>query len=220
MPRIAIIQTEGKQMIKTLVFDIGNVLVNWYPLEYLKSLTDDSENAAELEKKIFGGPEWQKGDLGEFTREQTREALLRRYPQDREIICKALDGADDILTASEGNTLLLSELRDAGFELYYLSNTNPSAFEYMLAKHKFFDYFSGGIASYKVGLLKPDPKIFEAFLKKYGKIAEECIFIDDTRSNTDSAASCGFFTVTLGNIPALRGELMKFDDIAKAMKGV
>ena len=204
-------------MIKTLVFDIGNVLVNWYPLEFIKTFVADEDEAKELCSIVFDGVEFKNGDRGEYTRAQTREALLERYPEKRALIEKALDGCDDILVAHKGNTELLRELKAAGFELYFLSNTNPSAFEWMEARHEFFKLMDGGIASFKVKLMKPDHSIFECFLSTYGKKAEECVFVDDTPVNTKAASECGFGIVTLKNLVDLRDELMKFEDVKRAM---
>ena len=204
-------------MIDTLVFDIGNVLVNWYPLDYIKTFVADEEEARELTKIVFEGPEFKKGDHGDYTRAQTREALLARYPERAELIGRILEGCDEILVASRENTALLRELKAAGFSLYYLSNTNPSAFDYMTRTHEFFRYLEGGIASFKVGLLKPDPAIFKLFAKTYGKDPGQCVFVDDTPVNTTAAAACGFGTVTLRTIPSLREELMKFEEVRAAL---
>ncbi len=204
-------------MIKTLVFDIGGVLVTWAPVEFCKRFTADEEEAKKLSTILFEGPEFKGGDIGKYTRAETHELLLKNYPELTDTINKAMAECDDILVASQENTKLLRELKEAGFELYFLSNTNPTAFEYMNAKHEFFKLMTDGVASYKVKLLKPDHAIFEYFLEKFGKKAEECVFVDDTPVNTKSAAECGYNTVTLKNIGDLREELMKFDDVRKAM---
>lgn len=204
-------------MIKNLVFDIGNVLVSWNPIAFLKTFVEDDELVKELNTIIFDGVEFKKGDWGEYTRAQTHEALLARYPDKAEYINKAMAGCDDILVAYKENTELLKELKAAGFELYIISNTNPSAFEYMSARHEFFSLMNGVIASYKVKLMKPDHAIFKCFLETYGKKAEECVFVDDMPVNTQGARDCGFNTVTLKNLGDLREELMKFDDVRKAL---
>ena len=126
--------------------------------------------------------------------------------------CRSEGGA-----LAEECTALLRELKAAGFSLYYLSNTNPSAFDYMTRTHEFFRYLDGGIASFKVGLLKPDPAIFKLFAKTYGKDPGQCVFVDDTPVNTAAAAACGFGTVTLRTIPSLREELMKFEEVRAAL---
>ena len=192
-------------MIKTLVFDIGGVLVNWAPVEFCKNFTSDEEEAKRLSKILFEGPEFKGGDIGKYTRAQTHELLLKNYPELTDVINKAMAGCDEILVASQENTQLLKELKAAGFELYFLSNTNPSAFEWMQARHEFFKLMDGGIASFKVKLMKPDHSIFECFLSTYGKKAEECVFVDDTPVNTKAASECGF------------GSIRNFNRIFKAL---
>ena len=79
-------------------------------------------------------------------------------------------------------------------------------------------YMTDGFASYKIGLAKPDPAIFRYFLEKFGKIAEECLFIDDSEENTRSAAGVGMNTICLRNMDELQSELLKFDDIKQRIK--
>lgn len=205
-------------MIDTLVFDIGNVLVDWYPLPYVRTFVDNDRDAERLTSMIFLGPEFKAGDMGVFTRADTRAALLTRYPDEAELIGKILDGCDEILVASQENTALLRELKAAGFSLYFLSNTNPSAFEYMTKTHEFFRYLDGGIASFRVHLLKPDPAIFKKFERTFTKQPSHCVFVDDSPANTAAAAEYGFHTVTLKNIPDLREELLKFPEIREALE--
>jgi putative hydrolase of the HAD superfamily len=76
----------------------------------------------------------------------------------------------------------------------------------------------GGIASYQEGLLKPDPAIFELFLTRYGKRAEECVFVDDTPVNAEAAATLGFHSIILKNIDDLTDELKKIDELANVIE--
>ena len=43
-------------------------------------------------------------------------------------------------------------------------------------------------------MLKPDVKIYEAFLRKYGLSAEECLFVDDREENVNGAQAAGMNT--------------------------
>ena len=121
-------------MIKNFVFDIGNVLVDWHTMPYITgTLGYTEERARELDRIVFEGVEWKNGDRGLFSREDTRAALLERYPSDARDIIPLLDRADDILKEYTFNTDVLRKLRSKGYGVYYLSNTNPQAFEYMSA---------------------------------------------------------------------------------------
>lgn len=202
-------------MIKNVVLDIGNVMVTYYPDIYISNFVDRKGEIDYFNHICFKSDEWKAGDLGNMTREQTIDALCKKYPADAEMIHTIMDNCDDMLRASKKNTALLKKLHEAGVNIYYLSNTNPHAFEYMTATHEFFKYMDGGIASYKHGVLKPGKDIFNLFLELYGKKAEECVFVDDTPVNTAGAASVGYATITLKNIEDLADELAKFPELAQ-----
>ncbi len=206
-------------MIKNVVLDIGNVLVTFYPDIYISQFVDRKGEIDYFNRICFNSEEWKAGDLGTMSREETIEALCKKYPADAEMIHTIMDNCDDMLRASKKNTALLKKLHEAGIGVYYLSNTNPHAFEYMTATHEFFKYMDGGIASYKHGVVKPTRDIFELFLKLYDKKPEECVFVDDTPVNTESAASVGYNIVTLKNIEDLATELAKFEGLAEIING-
>ena len=185
-------------MIKNFVFDIGNVLVDWHTMPYIiGTLGCSEERARELDRIVFEGAEWKNGDKGLFSREDTRTALLEKYPLEREDVSKLLDGADGILKEYRFNTEILRKLRSLGFGVYYLSNTNPQAFEYMKKNCSFFGLMDGGIASFKEKLLKPSHAIFELFAERFDKNPSECCFVDDTEVNTKAAAEIGYGVITL-----------------------
>ena len=198
------------QMVDTVVLDIGNVLVTFYPDIYISQFVHRKGEIDYYNHVCFRSAEWKAGDLGTMTREETIDALCRKYPEDAETIHTVMDNCDEMLRASKENTALLKKLSEAGIEVYYLSNTNPHAFAYMTERHEFFRYMKGGIASFRDGVVKPSREIFRLFLERYGKRAEQCVFVDDTPINTDAAASLGFRTVTLKNIEDLARELSKF----------
>ena len=200
-------------MIKNVVLDIGNVMVRFYPDLYIAQFV---ERKGEIDyfRRICFGAEWRAGDRGDMSRGEIIEAICKKYPADAEMIHTIMDNCDEMMRASKKNTALLKKLHEAGIGVYYLSNIGEVAFEYIKEHHEFLRYTDGGIASYKHGLLKPDPAIFCRFLELCGKRAEECVFVDDTPANTETAAALGFYTVTLKNIDDLTDELAKFEELA------
>ena len=197
-------------MIRNFVFDIGNVLVDWHTVPYImKTLGCDGETAAEYDRMVFESVEWKDGDRGTRTRAQTREALLAGHPEHGREINALLDHADDILIEYDFNTDVVRSLRAAGYGVYYLSNTNPQAFEKMTSTCGFFGLMDGGIASFRDGLLKPSGAIFELFAERFDKDPAECCFVDDTEVNTAAAAAEGFGTITLRRPEDLRSEIEK-----------
>ncbi|MBE6886763.1 MAG: HAD family phosphatase [Ruminococcaceae bacterium] len=200
-------------MIKNVVLDIGNVMVTYYPDYYLSQWFDRKGELEYFNHICFKGPEWKAGDLGKMSRSESIQAICDKYPADAEMIHTVMDHCDEMLRPSLKNTALLRKLREGGINVYYLSNTNPSAFEHMSTNLEFYQYMIDGIASFREGLLKPDRRIFELFLERFGKNAEECVFVDDTPQNVEAAREVGFSTVLLRNIDDLAQELCRFPEL-------
>ena len=76
----------------------------------------------------------------------------------------------------------------------------------------------GGIASYLDGVIKPSADIFELFLSRYGKIAEECVFVDDMPTNVNGAKEVGLHGIVLKNIEDLEDELCRYPELAAVLR--
>ena len=86
----------------------------------------------------------------------------------------------------EGILELLQTLKKNGYRLYLLSNAAIRQHEYW-ARAEASKLMDGTLISADVKLLKPDPQIYQTFLKKFDLKAEECVFIDDTPINVEGA---------------------------------
>ena len=204
-------------MIKNVVLDIGNVLVSFYPDIYISQFITKKGEIDYFNHICFKSAEWKCGDLGTKTREEIIDAICEKYPDDAEKVREIMANCDDMLRVSKKNTDLIKRLKAAGIGVYYLSNTNAHAFEYMTSTYEVFSYMDGGIASYRDGVLKPSADIFELFLSRYGKTAEECVFVDDMPTNVNGAKAVGLNGIILKNIDDLEDELCRFPEIREAL---
>ena len=102
----------------------------------------------------------------------------------------------------------------SSYRLGLLSNTNPFMMDFMRSgafsdrKKSIADYFDVLFLSYEMRICKPDAEIFRQVLQCEGANAEECLFIDDSRKNTDAAKALGFQVLTVATnepwMPKLR----------------
>lgn len=200
------------------MFDFGNVLVKFRPEERLTDYVQTTEEAMELRNLIWESRPWKMGDEGLATREESIDMLCGQYPQKAGLLRDIMTRCSEWLTMSDDAKNLLEELRQAGFGLYYISNTNPDDYAFMTTAHAPIADMDGGIASFKEGILKPDPRIYQLLLDRYGLKAEECLFIDDMPVNTAAAEKIGFNTLTLtGGADTLRSEIGKIPDVRERM---
>ena len=205
-------------MIKIVVLDIGNVLVSFYPDIYISQFITKKGEIDYFNHICFKSAEWKCGDLGTKTRDEIIDAICEKYPEDAEKVREIMANCDDMLRVSKKNTEVVKKLKAAGVGVYYLSNTNAHAFEYMTSTYEVFSYMDGGIASYLDGVLKPSADIFELFLSRYGKTAEECVFVDDMPTNVNGARAVGLNGIILKNIDDLEDELCRFPELRTILK--
>ena len=102
---------------------------------------------------------------------------------------------------------ILRELKERGYPLYGLSNWSAETFPIVHGRYDFFKLFDGILLSGNVKLIKPDPAIFELCLKMTRKPASECLFIDDSIANINTAKQIGFDTIHFTSSEQLRKEL-------------
>jgi 2-haloacid dehalogenase len=104
---------------------------------------------------------------------------------------------------------VMKQLKQAGCKLYGLSNWSAETFPYAREKYDFFDLFDDMVISGEVGHVKPEPEIFHLLLKKIGRLADECLFIDDSLPNIEQANTMGFQTIHFVTSEHLKNDLTK-----------
>ncbi|MCX6260083.1 MAG: HAD family phosphatase [Bacteroidia bacterium] len=178
-------------MIRTIIFDLGNVLISFIPSEYLKKKNYPSTIRNTILTDIFQSEEWKKLDNGDIAVNEAIDSIALRSALKREEIALVFNFRADIMFPLDDNVRLLPELKKQGFGVYYLSNFPLDIFEEIKNDYYFFRHFDGGIISSEVKLSKPDARIFRYFIDKYSLNAGECLYIDDIEENVRVAESMG-----------------------------
>ena len=62
-------------MVKNIIFDIGQVLVNYDWRGYIRSLGYEGETAERIGRAMFAAPDWNELDRGVLSQEEVRKAL-------------------------------------------------------------------------------------------------------------------------------------------------
>ncbi|MBU3072814.1 HAD family hydrolase [Clostridium estertheticum] len=197
-------------MVKNIVFDLGNVLLDFNPIIYLKTLISDKAKIQEVYAEIFTSKEWVMLDRGIITQEEAVNEICHRSIENSELIKMVMHNWYQLLTPIEDTVEVLKELKHNGYKLYFLSNFHLLAYEDVNKRYKFFEYFDGGILSYKEQLIKPDKEIYNKLIKRYKIKAEESIFIDDTIENIEGARKLSFEAILFINSKDLRKKLSEY----------
>lgn len=179
-------------MIKNIIFDLGNVLFKFNPLEYLRGKFYSEDIIQKIKEEIFSSEEWVMLDRGEITQGEAISRICSRNEENAEFIKLVMDNWYEMLMPIEEVVNVLKELKGRGYKVYYLSNFHMVAFENITKKYDFMKSFHGGIVSYEEKLLKPEREIYIKLIDKYKINPGESIFIDDTAINVEAAEKLRF----------------------------
>ena len=181
-------------MIKNIIFDIGGAIAYFDEDEALNSFTTDEDIKVFLKEKVINSPEWgQNGliDLDYISLEDMGHIICDRtnHVHDKEVMDFSVNHINHLFT-QDRVIELLKRLRNNGYKVYILSNTNKYAMENHNKKH-LLDYVDGYVLSYEVKSIKPHIGIYKELINKYNLIPSECIFLDDRKDNIETANSLG-----------------------------
>lgn len=179
----------GQQM-KAIVFDIGNVLVRWNPGPAFAPYLATGDSVAAFLDRVEFDQRNLRADAGVPFADLAAEL---DDPADRELLAAypARFGAT-VTELIEGSWALIDRLREKGFAIHAITNWSDETWPQGLAAHpRLGSTFGTVVVSGEIGMVKPDPAIFQYFCKRARLAAEECLFIDDKPENVAAAQSIG-----------------------------
>ena len=140
------------------------------------ALVFDGDLQVAFEAGALSGPDYHRKVMGLLQTEMSYDEFFRIY--------------GDIFTEVPPTCDLLRRLA-ARYPLYLLSDTNEIHFGYVRQTVEVVRLFEQCVVSYEVGVLKPDPRIYQEVLRRSGLPAEACVFIDDRPGNVEGARRVG-----------------------------
>ncbi len=184
--------TEMKPEIRNIVFDMGKVIIQFDPDRFLdRAGVFDHADRMLLKKEIYESPLWIEMDRGVLTEEGMIRIVKPVLPKHLQQYTEELiAGWCDPIEPVPGMEELVHELKEKGYGIYLLSNA--SVMQKMYWKQVGCSpCFDGTVVSAFEGVMKPDRRIYEILLERYGLAAEECLFIDDRKGNLRTAEEMG-----------------------------
>lgn len=178
-------------MIKNIIFDMGNVLLQYDPGVCLHHFVEQEEDRALIRRELFEGPEWVEGDLGHIMDEERFDGVSRRVPERLHGELKACTEQWHMcMRPVAGAKEFCGYAKEQGYRLFVLSNASSSFYQYF-QRFAPLDYFDGIVVSCDIHMIKPDVRIYQYLLDKYQLTPEESFFIDDMPENVAGAQKAG-----------------------------
>lgn len=196
-------------MIKTIIFDIGNVLVDFRWRKMYEEVF--GLEGAELERfadATVRHQAWVDLDQGIITTEQAKEAYAKKVPEYREYIDRIYQEMDKMLVQFDYAVSWIQELKERGYGIYILSNWSKPAYDACKdTALSFLPLVDGVVFSYKELVIKPDKEIYDIICSRYDINPAEAVFLDDTEKNIIAAREFGLHGIHFQSYEQGKAEL-------------
>jgi 2-haloacid dehalogenase len=188
-----------------VVFDLGGVLLDWNPRYLYRKLFGGDDAAMERFLAEVCTMEWHHAhDLG-VSPETTCPPLIAKHPDLAEQIWAWARRSEEMLGGPiEESVEILRALKDQGVPCYALTNMETWTYPPRRDRYPFLEWFDGTVVSGFEGVAKPDVRVFELLLDRFGLSAPTTLFIDDSANNVRAARTVGMQAVEFESPPGLR----------------
>lgn len=189
---------ENKTKLSAIVFDLGNVLLDYDPKRFMFDLGIPQEKIPRLVEIINSRPEWSEYDRGALTAEDIITLAVRDAPFLRREITHYMKHYPECFSALTPNVELLYRAKEEGLKVYVLSNCPADVYEDFQKRFIFLQDLDGAIISGVYKINKPGQAIFKKLTESFPEIdPAHTLFVDDVKANTDGGGKAGFLTLTL-----------------------
>ncbi|AEG44350.1 HAD family phosphatase [Isoptericola variabilis] len=190
--------------IDTAVYDFGNVLVRWDPYGAFTG-----HDRAEVERWMteIDFPAFNHAQDAGRTWDEARAALADRPHLVPFVDAYVAGFAGTLLGPVDGSAELAAELKGLGLRLYGLTNWSAELFHHAETVASAVGLMDDVVVSGRVGLAKPDPRIFAHLARAFDVDPARAVFVDDSPANVAAARDAGFHAVHFTGTAAFRAAL-------------
>lgn len=189
---------------KNIIFDFGNVLVQWHPEKVYAEHFGDEARAWWFLRHVCDAAWRNRIDAGESTAACIEE-LKAKQPEYAEAIELYRSRWREMLTDEvSGMREVINDLRNRGHEIYGLTNWSMETFPAARERFGILQMIDRYVVSGAEGFIKPDARLFRVLLDRYHLKAEECVFVDDNPDNVAAANALGMEGIVFTGADSLR----------------
>ena len=183
-------------MINTIIFDLGAVLIDWNPTYLYQKLFKEEAEMQHFLTTVCT-PDWnEKQDAGRSLKAAT-ETLIVQFPEHEDNIRAYYGRWEEMLGGSiSGTVKLFKQLKESEkYKIYALTNWSAETFPIALERFEFLHWFDGIVVSGTEMDRKPSRDFYQILLDRYQVKPEEALFIDDNLRNIKAARQMGLESI-------------------------
>ena len=192
--------------IRTVIFDLGGVYFSNGTRNAVDTISVKYRIERDSVEAILNGEPGKQYRLGEMSAEQFWQRAKTSW--NIEVSSEKLSQIwYSSYQPNEGVVRLVTRLKNAGYELLYLSNNTRERVAYLDEKYSFLRKFDDGIFSHVAKCKKPDPIIYQLLLDRASHPASECVYIDDKPEYLGPAKNLGMQVIAFKSASQLESRL-------------
>lgn len=193
--------------IEGVIFDLGNVLVDWNPRHLYRKLLPDEAAVDDFLTNVCT-MDWHMAHDAGVSFADNAEPLIEQFPHHEDLIRAWGDRFLEMIPGPiDGMTDIVAGLKGRGLALYGLTNHPNTLIDDTFWNQPFGPYFEGVTVSGIDKLTKPGPDIYKLTASRMNLPEEALLFIDDSPKNVDGARAVGMTAIHFQGPDALRMEL-------------
>lgn len=197
-------------MTKTIIFDLGGVLIDWNPRYLYRKLLDSEAEVEDFLTRICTHDWNEQQDAGRSFAEGVA-LLSEKHPEQRHLIEAYFERWSEMLGGALEETVeVLDGLRARDVRLFALTNFSAETFPTARQHFEFLSWFEGILVSGEEGMKKPDHRIFRLLAERFDLELEGAAFIDDVPKNVEAARQLGVHAIHFTSASKLQEEIEQF----------
>ena len=179
--------------IKAVVFDVGNVLIEWQPERFYDAAIGEDRRRAMFDAVDLHGMN-ELVDLGQpFT--ETIYTHAEKYPEWRNEIRMWHDQWIEMASpVIDHSVRLMKALQGRGVPVFSLTNFGIQSYDFAATHYPFLSEFDRDFISGHMQVTKPSARIYEMLEEGSGLSGDALLFADDRDDNIAAANARGWQT--------------------------
>jgi 2-haloacid dehalogenase len=191
-----------------VVFDLGNVLIDWDPYAAIAAGVGPVEARRFLDADDFDFMAWNHGPDAGGSWDDAEDDVRRTHPHWVEhALAYRANFAESLVGEVPGTVDVVRDLHAAGVPLAGLTNWSDELYPHAPARFEFLGLLADTVVSGTVGAAKPDRRAYEIAAERLGLPLERLAFVDDKQLNVDAAAALGMDAILFTDATTLRSDL-------------
>lgn len=186
-------------MIRNLIFDVGNVLVDFRWENAMKDHGLEGERLTRLRRATLDSPMWEELDRSTLSDEEILAGFIGNDPEIEEDIRLMWQYNHEMIRCYDYTHQWIRSFKAKGYGCYILSNYSKHTYDLTRQELSFETLMDGSLYSFQVQQVKPERAIYETLLERFSLKPEESVFLDDSPANVEAARELGILGIVFEN---------------------